>query len=92
MDPSALLAFGAVKQDLAGVDGAFGLDYAAGLALSAGFDVLGNDVCAFYDALAFLGGNAEHFADVRFFTVGIGAAYDDDGVAGLYMPVSLRGL
>ena len=44
MDSSAFLAFGAIKHDFAGVNSAFGFDDAAGLALLACFDVLGNDV------------------------------------------------
>ena len=65
MDSSAFLAFGAIKHNLGSIDSAFGFDYAAGLALSAGFDVFGNDVSAFNNALAFFGRNAKHFAYMK---------------------------
>ena len=63
-DACGLAALRADRHDLAGVDSAFGLDYAAGFALSAGLDVLGYEILTFNDDLVLLVGVGEHLAGV----------------------------
>ena len=57
-----LAALGADGLHLAGVDGAFGLDDAALLALTAGLDMLGDHVQALDDDLALFRGSLQDLA------------------------------
>ena len=85
LDSAACLAFRAVKHDLGSVNSAFGLYNAAGFALLSGLYMLGNDVHAFNDDLALVGGNADDLADSLFLAVCVIAGDNDNGIAGLNM-------
>ena len=61
-DSGGLAALGANKLNLIGIEGSFSLDKAAGLAHSAGFNMLGYDVDAFNNNLALFGADLKNLA------------------------------
>jgi hypothetical protein len=88
----ALLAFGAVEHNLAGVDSAFGFNYSAGITLLAGSDVLGNYMHAFNDTFALFGRNTYNLANGRFFLIGAFTALQNNGVADFSMHLAHSGI